>query len=212
MDYKIFFIRTLSSFFIVLIFLSVIFINSDLIAYIFLSIYIIIFYEIYKNFLFYKKIYFLYLYVIVSLFLIQIYLYLYFQLEHFIIYCAIIVLFDTICYVFGSLFGKKKILPNISPNKTYFGFISGFVCTFLIMFYLIKYLEIFSELYSSIFIILIIIFSFGGDLIESYFKRISNIKNSSNLIPGHGGFFDRFDSFILGNYGLFIFFYLKEVL
>ena len=48
-----------------------------------------------------------------------------------------------------------------------------------------------------LFTTIIIILSFLGDVIESYFKRINNLKNSSNFLPGHGGFFDRFDSFIL---------------
>ena len=54
-------------------------------------------------------------------------------------------------------------------------------------------------------ILLIILLSFLGDIIESYFKRLSNIKNSSKLIPGHGGFLDRFDSFILVTYGMFFY-------
>ena len=50
-----------------------------------------------------------------------------------------------------------------------------------------------------------ILLSFLGDIIESVFKRTSGLKNSGNLIPGHGGFFDRFDSFILCSYGLILF-------
>ena len=52
---------------------------------------------------------------------------------------------------------------------------------------------------------MIIIFSFVGDLIQSYSKRKSKLKNSGNLIPGHGGFFDRFDSLIMSSYALLIF-------
>ena len=62
------------------------------------------------------------------------------------------------------------------------------------VFTLIYNIEISLNLY--FFIILIIIFSFIGDIIESYFKRKNNLKNSSNFIPGHGGVFDRFDSFL----------------
>ena len=52
------------------------------------------------------------------------------------------------------------------------------------------------NLISLFFILIIILSGFLGDVIESYFKRINNLKNSSNFLPGHGGFFDRFDSFI----------------
>ena len=60
------------------------------------------------------------------------------------------------------------------------------------------YFEIFNFFNALIFSILIIISSFIGDLIESFYKRISGIKNSSKIIPGHGGLFDRLDGFIMG--------------
>ncbi|MDC0037918.1 phosphatidate cytidylyltransferase, partial [Alphaproteobacteria bacterium] len=107
----------------------------------------------------------------------------------------------------GSLIGRKKIL-SISPNKTYEGLLGGIICTTIFM---IIFNYIFIDLYDFNFflIILSIIFlSFLGDIIESYFKRLSNIKNSSTLIPGHGGFLDRFDSFILVTYGIFFYKFL----
>ena len=55
-----------------------------------------------------------------------------------------------------------------------------------------------------------ILLSFLGDVIGSIFKRISGLKNSGNLIPGHGGFFDRLDSFILSAYGLILFSYITN--
>ena len=97
------------------------------------------------------------------------------------------------------------MLLSISPNKTYEGLIGGVIFTTFTMSF---FNYIFTNYYtlSYILIILSIIFlSFVGDIIESYFKRLSKIKNSSKLIPGHGGFFDRFDSFILVTYGIFFY-------
>ena len=86
---------------------------------------------------------------------------------------------------------------KISPNKTLEGYIGGLFFTNIL--YLL-YLFLFSE-YKNIttyfFLInLIVIASLIGDLIQSFFKRKNKIKDSSNYLPGHGGFFDRFDSFI----------------
>jgi phosphatidate cytidylyltransferase len=108
--------------------------------------------------------------------------------------------FDSSSYLFGKIFGKKKILNKISPNKTYEGLIGGIMLTNLIS--LIIYLNF--DIYKTnvnlnffFFTNIVILFSFFGDLIQSYFKRFNNLKDSSNFLPGHGGFFDRFDSFLL---------------
>tara|TARA_Y100000590_G_C15292136_1_gene852936 strand:- start:136 stop:501 length:366 start_codon:yes stop_codon:yes gene_type:complete len=115
-----------------------------------------------------------------------------------------VISFDIFSYLFGSVFGQKKLLPKISPNKTWIGLICGLLLSNSIS---LVYIYIFHELsfYYVIFINFILLLSFLGDLIESYFKRISKIKNSSNFIPGHGGFFDRIDSFILSVYALLFF-------
>ena len=104
---------------------------------------------------------------------------------------------DTSSNFFGSLIGRKKILLSISPNKTYEGLFSGMILTIIFM-TIFNYFFTDYYVYSFFLIILSIIFlSFLGDIIESYFKRLSHLKNSSKLIPGHGGFFDRFDSMVM---------------
>ncbi len=102
---------------------------------------------------------------------------------------------DTFAYIIGSLFGKRKLAPGISPKKTVEGAAAGFLASMISVF-------IFSTLLMpafnliDIFIIGLIIGIAGqaGDLVESLFKREADLKDSSNIIPGHGGFLDRFDS------------------
>ena len=118
---------------------------------------------------------------------------------------ALVIIFDITSYIFGSKFGKLKILPTISPNKTYFGFFSGILCT-LFLGYLFNYFFKFITIEFMFYYILVILISaFLGDIIESFLKRKSNLKNSSKLLPGHGGFFDRFDSIIMVFISLFLF-------
>ena len=103
-------------------------------------------------------------------------------------------------YLFGKFFGKNKVFLKISPNKTYEGFFGGIIITNIIFIFLFINLDISTFINSINYFILInlvIIFSFFGDFIESYLKRLNNLKDSSKYIPGHGGFFDRFDSFLL---------------
>ena len=107
-------------------------------------------------------------------------------------------------------FGKYKILKTISPNKTLEDLIEDHFFSFIISLIFLYIVNIQFNFFFFIFIFIILITSFLGDIIESKFKRMSNIKNSSNFLPGHGGFFDRFDSFILSviPYSVINFFYL----
>ena len=157
-------------------------------------IYIIIFYEVYK---FFKNLsYLIYFYLIISFINFSLYLYNYFDIFIFNLLIFIIVTFDTSSYLIGKAFGRNKIFKKISPNKTLEGYIGGVLSTNAIC--LIILLLNFSILNINHFILinLIIIFSIIGDLFQSFFKRKNLIKDSSNFLPGHGGFFDRFDSFI----------------
>lgn len=104
-------------------------------------------------------------------------------------------IFDTFSYLGGKLIRGKKLFPKISTGKTYSGLFSGLICTMFIL-QIYKYiLEEMSVL--SIFITLgIILAAFLGDLVASLLKRTANIKDSGGIMPGHGGLFDRLDSFI----------------
>ena len=201
MDYRSLLTRFFSSLILILFFIIFLVFFKDYLNLLFILIYIIIFYEVNKYFEF-KKLIFIYLFI--SLLFLQIYFIYYFDLSHFLFLVFVIISFDTSSYFFGSLFGRKKIFKNISPNKTYFGLYSGCIFTITLAFILNINFKIFSPFICLYLSITYIISSFLGDIIESYFKRVSKIKNSSNFIPGHGGFFDRFDSFILCSFSLYL--------
>jgi len=105
--------------------------------------------------------------------------------------------FDTFAYLFGVKFGKHKILPSISPKKSWEGFLGGFIFTIIAAYLTVNYFpEI--ELNQAIAISLFIPFTATiGDFIESYYKRKAGVKDSGNFIPGHGGMLDRMDAFTI---------------
>ena len=103
---------------------------------------------------------------------------------------------DIFAYIGGNIFGVKKIAPNISNGKTIEGTLIGFFCTTLVS-VLTRGLIDFDVFQALILGLTIGLFAFLGDLLESFFKRKIGIKDSSNLIPGHGGLLDRFDGYIL---------------
>ena len=103
---------------------------------------------------------------------------------------------DIFAYIGGNIFGVKKIAPTISNGKTIEGTLIGLFFSILASF-LIKDLIDINFLYALILGFTIGLFSFFGDLLESFFKRRIGIKDSGKFIPGHGGFLDRFDGYIL---------------
>lgn len=107
---------------------------------------------------------------------------------------------DTFAYIVGKSIGKNKLFERISPKKTIEGFIGGLVFSILASVLIAKYF-IGSSSNTTLYIwigIAVIASVFGtiGDLVESKFKRIANVKDSGNIMPGHGGVLDRLDSII----------------
>ena len=116
---------------------------------------------------------------------------------------------DTFAFIIGKNFGKHKLLERISPNKTIEGFFGGLVFTFIVSFILANQFTTLSLVQWLVIAGIVSVFGVLGDLIESMFKRQAGVKDSSNFIPGHGGFLDRFDSVIFA--APFIFIYLQLV-
>ncbi|CAJ0991376.1 Phosphatidate cytidylyltransferase [Pantoea sp. Nvir] len=102
---------------------------------------------------------------------------------------------DSGAYIFGKLFGQHKLAPKVSPRKTWEGFWGGITSSVLLawLFTIFTPLNI-SARTLMVFTLLAPLSSVLGDLTESMFKREAKIKDSSNLIPGHGGILDRIDS------------------
>lgn len=100
---------------------------------------------------------------------------------------------DIMQFIWGKTFGKHKILPNVSPNKTWEGFIGGVISTTVIG-YFIGFLTPLSTSQVIFTSAMISVFGFAGDVVLSAIKRDKGIKDMSDTIPGHGGIFDRIDS------------------
>ncbi|MDA0890609.1 MAG: phosphatidate cytidylyltransferase [Bacteroidetes bacterium] len=105
--------------------------------------------------------------------------------------------FDTFAYLFGVRFGKHKIMPSISPKKSWEGFGGGFVFTIIASYLSYSYFK-FEDIRIPLIISIILPFTATlGDFIESHYKREAGVKDSGNLIPGHGGILDRMDAFMI---------------
>ena len=105
------------------------------------------------------------------------------------------ILTDVFSFFVGNIFKGKKIYPSISVGKTVSGTIGGILIPCILsLFMFINLKDFYLILFSSIFFSMIVQL---GDLFESYFKRLCNVKDSGNLIPGHGGVLDRFDGLFL---------------
>jgi phosphatidate cytidylyltransferase len=120
-----------------------------------------------------------------------------FGLYHTVWLIGIVVVTDTAGYLIGRIIGGPKVFPRISPKKTWAGVLAGW---FAVGFF--SWLFVDNIAPQSLFIkflsisILLSVSAQIGDMIQSHLKRRSDVKDSSSLLPGHGGFMDRFDGFV----------------
>ena len=109
---------------------------------------------------------------------------------------------DVGAYAFGRTFGKKKLIPSVSPGKTVEGAVGGLglaivICLLYVRFILMPYAQLGLTIQGAVlFAIVVSVAAQTGDLAESLLKREAGVKDSSRIIPGHGGILDRFDSIL----------------
>ena len=104
---------------------------------------------------------------------------------------------DTGAYCTGSLFGRHKLFPRVSPGKSWEGSIGGGVLCLAVSQLLSLWLPELTRWEWMGFALTVVLFGTWGDLVESLFKRQLGIKDSGNILPGHGGMLDRFDSSLM---------------
>ena len=112
---------------------------------------------------------------------------------------------DTFAYLSGSLLGKHKLFPRISPKKSWEGAIGGGLMTIIIGLCVSPYIEGYTIRDTAIISCIVVVFGIYGDLLESLFKRSIEIKDSGNILPGHGGILDRFDAIIFTIHAIFVY-------
>ena len=123
---------------------------------------------------------------------------------------------DIFAMIFGKMIGGIKLSPNISPNKTWSGFIGSIIGSALVslaFYWHSTFFNIIENVHYFTFIIvgiLIAIVSQMGDLFESWIKRRHNVKDSGNILPGHGGVLDRFDGLIFVLFIIIIILYIRR--
>jgi len=102
---------------------------------------------------------------------------------------------DTAAYFIGKAIGKHKLFYRVSPNKTIEGAVAGVVFSFITAYiFHLTYIRTLTLAQCLTIALIVAIFAQIGDLVESLFKRDAKVKDSSNLLPGHGGMLDRFDA------------------
>ncbi len=121
--------------------------------------------------------------------------------------------YDVGAYCIGKLIGKHKIIPTISPGKTWEGFFGG-ICICILSFFILRFYNAIPFSYSLLMCIsfIVCLTAMLGDLFESWLKRKADIKDTGFILPGHGGFLDRFDSilFVSVPFTIYCFFWLNS--
>ncbi len=117
---------------------------------------------------------------------------------------------DSFAFLVGKNFGKRKLFVSVSPKKTQEGFLGGFIFTLIAAFILDKYDTSFTLTNWLVIGTIVSVIGTIGDLIESKFKRQANIKDSGNIMPGHGGILDRLDSLLFA--APFVYLYINFII
>ncbi|MCD6375519.1 MAG: phosphatidate cytidylyltransferase [Caldisericaceae bacterium] len=119
---------------------------------------------------------------------------------------------DTFAYFLGKQFGKHRLFERVSPKKSWEGAVAGLVGA-LLTYLLVYFLQIIPiTIYVAIVGGLIVgIVGQFGDLVESWFKRDAKVKDSSNLLPGHGGILDRFDSVMFSSVAFLALYFILQI-
>jgi phosphatidate cytidylyltransferase len=113
---------------------------------------------------------------------------------------------DTSAFLIGSLIGKRRLFPRISPLKSWEGFFGGLTVVIIASIIFSRFHTGMEWYYWLAFAVVTSVFATWGDLMESQIKRVFGVKDSGNIFPGHGGVFDRFDSVILASPAVYILF------
>ena len=194
-------IRLITSFFLIIILFFCYF--NKIISFIFLNILVFLsiteFFEVIKK-ISKKKIVQISIFIIslfyILFFYFTILFYLYYSSDFYLLFFLILICIasDSGGYILGKLIGRKK-LSSISPNKTYAGSMGSFVFSLIIAFIFKENINIQHNIYY--FTLLMSLLCQIGDLSISYIKRLARIKNTGNILPGHGGILDRVDGILL---------------
>lgn len=115
---------------------------------------------------------------------------------------------DTGAYLFGVKFGKTRLFERHSPKKSWEGFLGGLFTSVLVSYLISTQFTEMSPLIWGGMAVLIVCFGTLGDLVESMLKRSLDVKDSGTLLPGHGGFLDRFDGLLIAAPVVYVYLYL----
>jgi len=112
---------------------------------------------------------------------------------------------DTGAYLIGSMFGKHRLFERISPKKSWEGFLGGLIVVLLSSQVFAYFNPVISWYHWLALSAVVVVFGTWGDLVESLLKRTLGVKDSGNILPGHGGILDRFDSVMMAIPAVFIY-------
>lgn len=115
---------------------------------------------------------------------------------------------DSFAYLVGKNLGKHKLFERISPKKTIEGFVGGLIFSFIASYFIAKFTETFTTPVWLVIALIMSVFGTIGDLIQSKFKRQAKVKDSGNIMPGHGGVYDRLDSIIFAAPFIYLFLHI----